>query len=452
MTITGIQTDQVRTIAVRDEIAPTGNTALEVVLGNIDSRVKDPFSISLGVFTIAVGSSSVVTGPSGKRKSPVPGEGQDFSGITGTLNITNAAVTGDFIAPTLPSLTANFFVKAGLEVRTDNKIYIVFGSQGASLPAATAPTFTSDAYPVGVIELQANGSGGVGAFVQPTLANVLQFTTSGGAGLPAATRTRLGILAGNAYEAYSSTEVIGANDSYPAAISKLDEQIGLILTSTPQEEVQVLGAPATTFTVAGPMTWNASNSVLDIAVYWNGKKLNQDTTGGSLKDFKKIDGTNLEFTGTIPAGAEIVVRRERTGGGGGGGGSSFSFSKSYKNLTGSLIPFGSAVAFEDDGSIALADANVISLSDFAGVTTEAINDDAYGDVCKLGNCAGVLVGLGAIPGQQVYLGATPGSLTLTPSAGPTDTILSLGRAEPPDGVQQATCTDLFIAPQLISEP
>lgn len=43
-----------------------------------------------------------------------------------------------------------------------------------------------------------------------------------GTDLPQATRTRLGIVTDTSMESYSSTDIIGVNDSYPAALSKLD--------------------------------------------------------------------------------------------------------------------------------------------------------------------------------------------------------------------------------------
>jgi hypothetical protein len=119
------------------------------------------------------------------------------------------------------------------------------------------------------------------------------------------------------------------------------------------------------------------------------------------------------------------------------------------NNSGSLIlPF-KAVAWKDDNSIALADADAIGLDDFAGVTQSGITSLGYGVVHKMGEVAGALVGKGAIAGQSVYLSTIPGELTLIPPT--VGTIFKIGRAEPPSGGGSGEATSLFIDPQIISE-
>jgi hypothetical protein len=119
------------------------------------------------------------------------------------------------------------------------------------------------------------------------------------------------------------------------------------------------------------------------------------------------------------------------------------------NNSGTLIlPF-KAVAWKDDNSIALADADGIGLDDFAGVTQAGIANLGYGVVYKVGEVPGALIGKGAIAGQAVYLSAIPGELTLTPPL--TGTVLRIGRAEPPSGGATGEATSLFIDPQIISE-
>jgi len=119
------------------------------------------------------------------------------------------------------------------------------------------------------------------------------------------------------------------------------------------------------------------------------------------------------------------------------------------NNTGSLILAFKAVAWLDDNSIVLADADVVGITDFAGVTVSSITNGSYGKILKMGELPNALAGLGAIAGQPVYLGTTPGELTLTP---PTiGAILRIGFAEPPSGSVSGDATSLFINPQLISE-
>lgn len=119
------------------------------------------------------------------------------------------------------------------------------------------------------------------------------------------------------------------------------------------------------------------------------------------------------------------------------------------NNSGTLIlPF-KAVAWKNDNSIALADADGIGLDDFAGITQGGISNLGYGIVYKIGEVPGALVGKGAIAGQSVYLSTIPGELTLTaPGAG---TIFRIGRAEPPSGGGTGEATSLFIDPQIVAE-
>ena len=127
------------------------------------------------------------------------------------------------------------------------------------------------------------------------------------------------------------------------------------------------------------------------------------------------------------------------------------FTKPCKNTTGATIPQYSMVAWLDDGSIALADANEISLSDLCGITLEAIDDGNFGLVCKLGTIPNALSGLGAKPGQWIYLSETAGGMSLTPPSGLTDNVIILGKAEPPDGVATPIADALFLKPSYITE-
>lgn len=126
--------------------------------------------------------------------------------------------------------------------------------------------------------------------------------------------------------------------------------------------------------------------------------------------------------------------------------------KLCKNNTGVSIPAGKVVAWENDGTMSLADANVSTLSDIIGVTAEVVPDQAFGTVIRTGAVAGSVTALSAAIGAPVYLSGTPGEMTLTPPSGLTDTIIRLGRAEPADGVASPTATDLWLQPEVIAEP
>ena len=129
------------------------------------------------------------------------------------------------------------------------------------------------------------------------------------------------------------------------------------------------------------------------------------------------------------------------------------FTKKYKNTSGAPIAQGKVVAFEDDGSISLADADVIELSDVAGVTAESIPNGSFGSVYKIGEVSGVLSALDAKNGDTVYLSGTAGEMTLTvPDT--VQTIIVLGTAELPTETEPTTTTgsasSLYLNPRILS--
>jgi len=124
--------------------------------------------------------------------------------------------------------------------------------------------------------------------------------------------------------------------------------------------------------------------------------------------------------------------------------------KLHKNGTVASIPAFTVVAWQDDGTVAPAEANISSLTDLAGITAGIIAVGQFGTVIKLGNVPGALASLGAVPGAPVYLSDTAGVLSLTPPPGLTDALIRLGRAEPADGVASATANDLWLQPEILA--
>lgn len=152
-------------------------------------------------------------------------------------------------------------------------------------------------------------------------------------------------------------------------------------------------------------------------------------------------GGAVTATPNGPSGVDVTFKAVREMG------------KLYKNATGVTIASGKVVAFLDDGTVALADADNNTLFDIAGITSQTIAHNSYGLVLKLGSCPSVLSALTPVPGAAVYLSTTPGEMTLTAPADPlTASIIRLGRAEPPDGVATTAANDLWLQPEVISEP
>lgn len=126
--------------------------------------------------------------------------------------------------------------------------------------------------------------------------------------------------------------------------------------------------------------------------------------------------------------------------------------KLVKNTTGVTIPAYSVLCWLDDGTVGLAEADVVSKSDIAGININPIGDNSWGWIIKTGYIAGALTGLNAVPGATVYLSETAGRMSLTSPSALTDTILKIGRAEPPSGVISSIANDLHMELEILAEP
>jgi hypothetical protein len=320
-------------------------------------------------------------------------------------------------------------------------------------------------------------------------------SSSVGEDLPQGIRTRLGIVSDVSFEPYTSVAIIGIPDSYATALSKLDNQILIMLNTHPDEEEWIITNPSgQSVFVASNLLWNPDNQIEDLIVTVNGQKLKLDNSGGLSKDYRKDSSNQLTFAYAIPYGASLVIWKSVANGGSLGGSaltiqeegvpvegttatidfvgsgvtatsiapgvvrvevntsSAISLRKLVKNMTGSTIPAFSCLTWTSMGTVELADANISSKTLFAGINEADIPDGAYGFAIKEGNVAGALSLLGATPGDIVYMGENPGELTLTAPIGITDTIFKIGRAEPPDGLAQPQAIDLYLEPEIISSP
>ena len=441
----------------------------------IEIKPTNPVSTSLeysaGVFQL----------PDGTRLMALNGEIPPAL-VAGVINFSTGIISsGTNNTFSLPLLPSNVYVKAIVEYNVNtNALNVRFGNSASLIENASIPKGSFGYRSLMLVELFTTGLGS-GSFAPLTKANLVR------------------IYGSREAEEYNSTDVIEDGDTYSSAISKLDSQLGDILTDRAKEEnFYVEAASGQTEFTASMFTWDFDNSITDIQVYVGGDKQVQDQTGASAYDFWKISEDTIAFSYPVPKNTRVTIRDERTGGGaGGGGGGSISIydegflissnvneidfvgdgittsltgpgkvqvtvpgvsggytslQKLVKNGYAGVIPAGSALAWQDDGTVTLADANVATLSDFAGIAASAINLNDFGYVIKSGNIASALASLGAIPGQTVYLGETAGSLTLTPPTGLTDTIFKVGRAEPPNGAAQANAVDLYLEPEIIAEP
>jgi hypothetical protein len=177
------QSDQMKNDAALTEIAPSANTPLDTLFSNINSRVKDPAALSMSGLVLTVGHTILTTGPLNKKKGLPQIKSVAVGDLTGTFDFETGTGTGDVQSVTLPTMTASYYVRAGVEVRSDKKIYIVFGTEAASASAAGAPAFAKTSAQRGEILLQDDGTGGQGNFVtHADNAGVTEFGAGSGGG------------------------------------------------------------------------------------------------------------------------------------------------------------------------------------------------------------------------------------------------------------------------------
>lgn len=125
-------------------------------------------------------------------------------------------------------------------------------------------------------------------------------------------------------------------------------------------------------------------------------------------------------------------------------------SKLVKNMTGTELSPYRVVAWTNTGTVELASALDVSITDIAGITNETIANTTFGKITQGGTIPDILVGMNAVPGQIVYLSAVPGELTLTPPTTPGSTVIKVGKAEPPSG-GTGLALDLLIELELLWE-
>jgi len=306
---------------------------------------------------------------------------------------------------------------------------------------------------------------------------------------------------------YWSTHWITPDSSFTDALSSHDqviEDIYNMVIGAPYDERVTLGAPLTTgsfvtlppaFGVGPNQTYQTDINQLE--VFFNGRKVKRGEDWDESANVGAGIGNRIETLIDLPTNLNIDFRIQIGGGQDGtitadapgasyegslivdpvtlinwrddveiintGGGvidvrvrRSRQMGRVCVNNAVGAIPAGSVVAWADDGSVVLADANVVTLSDLVGITEEIIaGSGGTGFVAREGLVEGVAAGLAIgpsdpVPGTPIYLGEVPGTLTVTPPPLLTDTVIMMGRAEPPAGLD-GTGTALWLHPEIIAE-
>lgn len=322
-----------------------------------------------------------------------------------------------------------------------------------------------------------------------------------GRDLPTEIRTRLGITSETTYQAYTSTNVVASGDTYPEAISAIDNEVGAILANLPEEEYFTGDGTTTIFTLA-TITFSTDNTEKDNIVWVDGRHQNQSETGVLVanRHYRKISTTQVEFFSPPANDSVITVRKEGSTYGGPAapspgnlwsdpvdanivppdlayslGGAANRFSNGYidqlyvgkityrepladiseikikVNASAGTIPAGRTVSIYSDGGIYPADSDAVTGQNMAGITLESIAAGLSGRVFLFGkNIPGLLTGSGFAPGDKVYVDETGAYTTVaTGFTGGNDEIVMVGWADCVAGAMSATVTDLIFNHQII---
>jgi hypothetical protein len=143
--------------AALEEIGSNASEQVNSILSKVNDSFKIPGMLSTNGSSVFV-SNTTYTLPNGKKESLI-WDGNDFGGISGSVNFMTEVVSGDMQAIVLPVIGDGEYCKAGFEIRADKKIYVVFGSVNASLGLASFPVFSSMALPLGYSVLLGGPSG-----------------------------------------------------------------------------------------------------------------------------------------------------------------------------------------------------------------------------------------------------------------------------------------------------
>lgn len=275
----------------------------------------------------------------------------------------------------------------------------------------------------------------------------------------------------------------------PGRITTLEKKMDFFYENQPREVSYMVPAGAgiaelDVFSLDPALNWDPDNAVRDIEVYVGAARWVQN------EDWWKMTPTKVGFSRTVRPGTKVVVWKQGTFSGFAGEGvegrldgydegvivsaaiSKINFvgkgvtasqptpnsmdilvkngrelAKKVQNGTLYTIPAGKPIAWQDDGTVELADASDTSFQDFAGITVEDILPGSFGLAIGFGQVPGAAASLGATAGQAVYLGANPGELSLSMPIGVDVKIVKVGTAEPADGTS-GSATSLWVSPEL----
>lgn len=186
-----IQYDQLVDDNARSKIGSESGEKLENQISLVDDKLQLPLDISLlgTILTVEAGTKQQKEsdGSGGQQDSyklrlPLLNN-VDVNPIQSTLNFADGDTTGDFEDDPIvsPVMVASEYVQFGIELRTDKKLYGVWGEPNAVLANTTPPAFSKSSLQMLIVKLQDDGTGGQWNFTAPTKSD-LEVVIKGGSG------------------------------------------------------------------------------------------------------------------------------------------------------------------------------------------------------------------------------------------------------------------------------
>ena len=154
---------------------------LDTIFTKVDAlhREVGGLSVTGSSAVVSVDLTTLAVGPNGRRKGLAPVSGVDVGGLSGTFNLSTGVGTSAVQTATLPTFVASGWVRVGFEVRTDKRIYALYGTPNVVFASAGLPGFSSGSIPLGEVQVQTNASS---LIINPTMGSIVLFGTGSGGG------------------------------------------------------------------------------------------------------------------------------------------------------------------------------------------------------------------------------------------------------------------------------
>jgi hypothetical protein len=309
-----MQTWQISDKTARSNIGSTNNEELDNVLTLVDDKLSSPLKASINSNTITISASvkqnlesdgADGTQSSFKERLPVIG-GLDYSTITSsTIDLTSGITTGVFASN--PAVTANYYIQMGIVLRSDKKLYVIWGTEASSLGSTTVPNFTGDDVQILVLKLKNSGTTGTWLFNTPVKTDLEVIDISFSSAVHAQLTSTHGV----------SGSIVGTAGSQTITDKKLsDSTTSIVDVSDPTIAIKfdAAGTTGTTTTLLSSQTTNKiltlPNATDTLVARETAEELKNKTIDGDLNTVQDLPLTSIK---TVVGEAGKVVQYNGSG-------------------------------------------------------------------------------------------------------------------------------------------